>query len=76
MATAQDALDAMTAVGNRLDAVEVGQTNITTQLANITTQLVALIGIPAVPAQQAPVIAAIIPAVPPNTRRRLDPSTM
>jgi hypothetical protein len=47
MSTAQDAIDAVKAVGNRIDAVELGQTNITTQLANITTQLAALIGVPA-----------------------------
>jgi hypothetical protein len=49
MATAQEAIDAVTAVENRIDAVELGQTNITTQLANIITQLAALIGVPAAP---------------------------
>lgn len=61
--------------------MEQGQTNITTQLANITTQLAALIGVPAAPGPAAPGpaaggAAAVFPAVQPSTRRRLDPSTM
>jgi hypothetical protein len=76
MATAQDAIDAVTAVGNRIDAVELGQTNITTQLANITTQLAALIGVPAAPGPPAAGAAAAIPVIQPTTRRRLDPSAM
>jgi hypothetical protein len=76
MATAQDAFDAVTAVGNRIDAVELGQTNITTQLANITTQLAALIGVPTAPGLPAAGAAAEIPVVQPTTRRRLDPSSM
>jgi hypothetical protein len=43
MATALDNLDA---VGNRIDLMEAGQTNTTTQLANTTQQLVTLIGAP------------------------------
>jgi hypothetical protein len=76
MATAQDAIDAMTAVGNRIDAVQLGQTNITTQLANIKTQLAALIGVQTAPGLPAAGVAASIPVVQPTTRRRLDPSTL
>jgi hypothetical protein len=32
MATEKDALDAVAAVGNRIDLMEAGQTNMTTQL--------------------------------------------
>ncbi|EFX68915.1 hypothetical protein DAPPUDRAFT_114150 [Daphnia pulex] len=68
MATAQDALDAVTAMGNRIDLMEAGPTNMTTQLANITQQLAALIGAP--PPTPGPGPRQ------PSTRRRLDPSTM
>ena len=60
MATTQDAIDAVTAVENRIDAVELGQTNITTQLANIITKLAALIGVPAAPGPPAAGAAAAI----------------
>jgi hypothetical protein len=76
MVTAQDALDAVAAVGNGLDVMEQGQTNITTQLADITTQLGALIGVPAAPGPTAARATAVIPAVQHITLRRLDPSTM
>jgi hypothetical protein len=56
--------------------VELGQTNITTQLANITMQLAALIGVPTAPGLPAAGAAAAIPVVQPTTRRRLDPSSM
>jgi hypothetical protein len=72
MATAQDNLDAVAAVGNRIHLMEVGQTNTTTQLANITQQLVTLIGAPPLPPGHGPGVLAPQP----STRRRLDPSTM
>ncbi len=72
METAQDALDAVTAVGNRIDLMEVGQTNMTAQLANIAQQLANLIGAPPPPPGPGPGV----PAPQPSTRRRLDPSTM
>ncbi|EFX69815.1 hypothetical protein DAPPUDRAFT_113300 [Daphnia pulex] len=72
MATAQDAIDAVAAVGNRIDLMEAGHTNITTQLATITQQLANLIGAPPPPPGPGPGI----PAPQPSTRRRLDPSTM
>ncbi|EFX69814.1 hypothetical protein DAPPUDRAFT_113301 [Daphnia pulex] len=72
MATAQDAIDAVAAVGNRIDLMEAGHTNITTQLATITQQLANLIGVSPPPPGPGPGI----PAPQPSTRRRLDPSTM
>ena len=43
MATVADAVDMVTAVGNRMDAVETGQTAPANQLTAITQQLAALV---------------------------------
>lgn len=53
MATAADALDAVTAVGARIDAVETGQQQLENQLGNIAQQLATLVArglnVPAIP---------------------------
>ena len=72
MANAQDALDAVAAVGNRIDAMEAGQTAMTLQLSTIATQLATLMG-----GQPLPIPPPLPgPAPPPSQRRRLDPSAM
>jgi hypothetical protein len=62
MATAQDVLDAVAAVGNRIALMKAGQTNMTTQLANITQQLATLIGAPPSPPDPGPGVPAPQPS--------------
>ena len=77
MVAEADALDMVTAVGNRMDAVEAGQTALATQLTAITQQLAALVAaLGAARAQPTPASYAPSTATISIQRRRLDPSSM